>query len=138
MDIAAVRTFIVRRRAPLLATSVLILGVAAAFLAVSVVGQARELAAGNPASPSADASPSPTATPEPTPEPTATPDATPIATPVPTPSSTPEVIAGLTLAATFDDGDGMTAVHDVAVWNGAFVALGESWELDATNPEPRV
>ena len=138
MDIEAVRTLIVRRRGSLLVISVVLLGAAAAFLAVSVVGQARELAAGAPASPSADPSPTAIATPEPTPEATATPDATPIATPVPTPSSTPAVIASLTLAATFDDGDGMTAVHDVAVWDGAFLALGESWELDATNPEPRV
>jgi hypothetical protein len=137
MDIGAVRALIMRRRGPVLALSVVTLGAVAAFLAVSVIGQARELA-GSPASATADPSPTAIATPEPTPEATATPDPTPIPTPVPTPSSTPEVIAGLTLAATFDDGDGSTAVHDVAVWNGAFVALGESWEVDATNPEPRV
>ena len=134
MDTGAVRTLIVRRRGSLLVVSVVILGAAAAFLAVSVVGRARELAAGTSASPSAEASPTAIATPEPTPEATATPEST----PVPTPASTPAAIAGLTLAATFDDGDGTTAVHDVVVWNGTFVALGESWELDATNPEPRV
>ena len=142
MNPEAAWMLILRRPGIALAGLVVVLGVVAAILAVNVIGQARQLVAGAPASeaptPSASAiEPShhdrhaaPSATIEPTPS------ATPAATPIPTPAATPEPDAPWTLAASFGDGAWGSGVMDVDVWQGAFVAVGTTWG-DST-PEPRM
>lgn len=141
MTLEALQTFILRRRGALLAALVIVLGAMAAFLAVQVIGQARELAAGSPpdasiASPVValshhDHQPEPSDPAEPTTTP-ATPDATPTATPIPTPPAPPDPDAPWTLAASFGDGTWETSVTDVEVWQDAFVAVGTDW--DGANP----
>lgn len=137
MSFEAVRTMMVRRRGTLLAIAVVVLGAVAALLAVGVLAQAQQLAAGGPPE---SAEPSPSMTPHlhesATPEPTATPESTPEATPEPTPVPTPGPIAGYQLAATFGNGDMMVGVHDATTWGGGFIALGESWEYDDVGGRP--
>jgi hypothetical protein len=131
----------VRRRGLVLAITVMLLAAPAAILAASVLSQARELAAGS-GSPSAEASPSASPSSEPTvaPTPDPTPASTPEPTPEPTPAPTPGPIAGWQLAGTFGNhSDMLIGAHDLATWNGQFLALGESWEYDdvgGARPEP--
>ncbi len=134
MELEAVRTMIWRHRGIAVALAVIGLAAVAALLALNVVGQARQLAAGAPPA-SNEASPTiePTASPEPsaTPEPTTAP--TPDATAAPTPEPTPEPAPGWALAAAFGDADQPTGVMDVTAWNGTFVAVGTSWTDDRAN-----
>ena len=140
MDIGAVRAFILERRGAVLAIVVLVLGVLAALLAVNVMAQARQLAAGEPsAMPSPLPTPTPTAelrTPEPSVLPSPTPHMTPEPTPVPTPVPTPEGITGWALSGTFGSTETPTAVLDITHWNGSIVAVGTSWQTDT--PVPRM
>jgi hypothetical protein len=145
MDLGAVRTLVVRHRSSLLAVAIAGLFMFAAFLVSSVVGQAQELVAGAPTASAAASSTAVPHTPEPqTPEPTATLDPAPIATAEPTaeptPVPTPGPIAGWELAGTFDGGESIAGVHDVAAWNGMFVALGEAWVSTEAGsaPKPRL
>jgi hypothetical protein len=140
MNVGAVRTLIIQRRGVVLAIVVLLLGVLAALLAVNVLAQARQLAAGEaPATSSATPTVAPTAEPR-TPEPTVTPEpartATPEPTPVPTPVPTPEGITGWALAGAFGSSEAPTGVLDITRWRGAIVAVGTSWQDD--NPVPRM
>ena len=145
MELGTMRNLIARHRSSLLAIAIAGLVMVAAFLAASVFGQAQQLAAGGPPA-SAEASPTvaPHSHEPPTPEPTATPDPTPVATPEPTaeptPVPTPGPIAGWELAGTFDGGEWIAGVHDVANWNGTFVALGEAWVSteSGSTPKPRL
>ena len=142
MNLGAIRPLIARHRSSLLVVGVVGLMVTAGLMAASVFGQARQLAAGASASaePStAPATPEPTAMPAPSDAPIPTPEATPAPTPLPTPAATPGPIAAWDLAATFTDGN-LHGVHDITVWNGEFVALGESWEYDDVGgmPHPRL
>jgi hypothetical protein len=137
MNVQAMRTFIGRHRIPLmLGAAVAGLMLIAVILAVNVIGQARDLTAGEVPS----ASPSPEATPPPSEEPTPDPTATPDPTPEPTPPPTPGPIAAWELAATFGDADDLQGVHDIAAWNGGFYALGEAWDYNDAGglPDPRM
>lgn len=143
MNLGAVRTLIIGKRRALLATGVVILVIAAAYLTASVLSQARELAVGVPPDATDAASPS-TAPHSHEPESTQAIDPTPPARPDQeidkTPASTPGPIAGWQLAGTFDGGEWIAGVHDVAGWGGTFVALGESWESTDSGgtPKPRL
>lgn len=142
MNLVAVRTLIIGKRRTLLALGVAILVIAAAYLAVSVLAQARELAVGGPAESSVEASPSPSAAPGAhVPESSQSTDPTPPARPDleidKTPASTPGPIAAWQLAGTFDGDEWMAGVHDVADWGGTFVALGESWESTDSGSTPK-
>ena len=136
MSLEAVRTMIVRHRAVALGIGVVVLAAVAALLAVSVIGQARELTAGSGAS----ASPEPSPSVAPSEEPPATPEPTLAPTPEPTPVPTPGPIAEWELAATFGgNGQSQMGVHSAAAWNG-FVAIGEAWQYDdlGGRPDPRL
>ena len=142
MPVSPLRTLVLRHRGVLLAAMVVLLAAVAALLAANVLHRARDLAAqGAPASasltPAASHDHSPqgtTASAEPSESPAVS--ATPKATPAPTPGP----IAGWQLAGTFGEGESMMGVHDLAAWNGGFVALGESWEYDdlGGTPKPRM
>ena len=143
MNLGAMRTLIIGQRRTLLAIAVAILVIAAAYLTASVLSQARELAAGGPPESSIEASPS-TAPQSHEPETTQAIDPTPPARPDQeidkTPASTPGPIAGWQLTGTFDGGEWVAGVHDVADWGGTFLALGESWEStdSGSTPKPRL
>ena len=142
MNFEALQTLLLRRRGAVLAALVIILGATAALLAVQVIGQARDLAAGSPldassSSPVAalshhDHQPEPSDHAEPTAAPTTA--ATPVPTPVPTPPAPPDPDAPWTLAASFGDGQWGMGVADIEVWRDGFVAVGTDWE--ASNPRP--
>lgn len=141
MTLEAIRSSILRRRGLLVAGTIVICGGVAGFLAVGVIGQARELTAGGGPSPTAsppaidlpvshhDHQPEPVAS-SATPAPTADP------TPVPTPAATPEPDAPWMQTAAFGDGTWSSGVMDVEVWEGTFVAVGTTWTEG--NPQPRM
>ena len=145
MTLAALQAFILRRRGAVLAVLVVVLAATAALLAASVIGQARQLAAGSPPEPSPTPAvshhehhPAPSATAQPSTVPITSPPAvpTPMPTPVPTPAATPEPDAPWVQTASFGDDTWSTGVMDVEVWENGFVAVGTTW--DDGNPQPRM